>query len=440
MIHSLRFRLLAAFMLVIMAAIGTISFFVSRSALGEIQQFEAHYEEVQASRVGYLLGRFFFANRGDWTGVQTLVEQVATNEGQRLVLVNTSGLVVSDSQGELVGKQYSPAQRAVAVMLPPGVGTLYVSPLSGSGAYGLSDTISQSLLWGGLLAVAVALLLTFVLWRRISRPIQALTVGARRLGKGDFSHRVQVTDRGEFGELARTFNSMATDLERTEKLRRNMVADCAHELRTPLTNIRGYLEAVTDGIVEPDAATVKTLNEEVALLSRIVDDLQELSLADAGELRLVRQPEDVGELISRVVDGMRARAASKEVSLEIQSPGILPLCNVDSQRISQVLHNLLSNALAHTPKSGRVTVTASQKNGQIEISVRDTGEGIPAEELPNIFERFYRVDKSRARVTGGSGLGLTITKRLVEAHGGTIDVQSQLGKGSCFTFTLPIEQ
>jgi signal transduction histidine kinase len=240
------------------------------------------------------------------------------------------------------------------------------------------------------------------------------------------------------GELAQAFNSMASDLERAEKLQRNMVADVAHELRTPLSNIRGYLEAVRDGVVKPDAETIHSLDEEAALLSRLVDDLQELSLAEAGELKLNRQPGDFGEVINKAVAAIRVQAQVKGISVVADLPEGLPPCDIDFQRIGQVLRNLLENAIAHTGNGGSVMVTAEKQDNWVKVSVTDTGEGIPAEELPNIFERFYRVDKSRARTTGGYGLGLTIAKRLVEAHGGKIEVQSELGKSSRFTFTVPV--
>jgi two-component system sensor histidine kinase BaeS len=216
-----------------------------------------------------------------------------------------------------------------------------------------------------------------------------------------------------------------------------MVADVAHELRTPLSNIQGYLEALRDGVVKPDKEAIRSLYEEASLLSQLVDDLQELSLAEAGELKLVCQAEDIGELIRQAVIAVEAQKRAKEVSLAVELPE-LPLVNIDSRRIGEVLRNLLENAVAHTGKGDTITVTARQLDRLIEISVADTGEGIPAKELPNIFERFYRVDKSRARATGGSGLGLTIARRLVEAHGGSIEVQSEPGKGSRFAFTVPV--
>jgi signal transduction histidine kinase len=195
---------------------------------------------------------------------------------------------------------------------------------------------------------------------------------------------------------------------------------------------------VRDGVAKPDAHTIDSLNEEATLLSRLIDDLQELSLAEAGKLKLNRQAEDIIKLIKQTVSGVQAQAAMKGISVSINLPDRLSPVNIDYNRISQILRNLLENAVAHTARGNIITLTARQKGDWVEVSVTDTGEGIPSKDLPNIFERFYRVDKSRTRATGGSGLGLTIAKRLVEAHDGKIEVQSELGKGSCFTFTLPV--
>jgi signal transduction histidine kinase len=299
-------------------------------------------------------------------------------------------------------------------------------------------TIGRFFIMGGLVAIAIALLLTFLLSRHILAPVKALTNATRQFGKGDFSRRVDYQDKGELGELAQSFNSMADNLERTEHLRRNMVADIAHELRTPLSNLKGYLEAISDGVVKPDENTIRLLNEEAASLSRLVDDLQDLSLTDAGEIKLIMQPEDINSLIKETVTGVQAQAVARGLVLSADLPATLLAVSIDLHRIKQVLLNLLENAVAHTDRGGKITVTARQQDKKILVSVTDTGEGIPARELPLIFERFYRVDKSRTRKTGGSGLGLTIAKRLVEAHGGTIEVKSEPGRGSTFTFSLPV--
>jgi signal transduction histidine kinase len=247
-----------------------------------------------------------------------------------------------------------------------------------------------------------------------------------------------MNDRGELGEMARAFNSMAGELQRSEKLKRDMIADSAHELRTPLTNIRGHLEALHDGLMPFNKESIVSLEEETGTLNRLVDELQELSLIEAGQLSLNRQPTDIVPMIRRVTVGMQALALGKGLDLEVNLPDEFPLADIDWQRIEQVLRNLLSNAVTYTPEDGTIKVSATLKGDKIEISVADTGPGIPEKDLPNIFERYYRVDKSRDRATGGSGLGLTIARRLVEAHGGSIRVESKFGEGARFIFSIPV--
>ena len=445
MIHSLRFRLLVAFTLAILVAIAATSFFVVFSARGEIRQFQERSIRIHTIRVERILSHYYSEHQG-WTGIQPFVEQMEALRGQRIVLTDTSGIVVADSQGDLLGARYhsdSPGKLLSSPRSDDVLGTLYISPRSPfdvTSPQRLIGPISRFLLWGSLVAVAIAIAITFFLSRRILAPVKALTLTAKLLGQGDFSQRIHVRDKGEMGELAQAFNSMADDLERAEQLRRDMVADVAHELRTPLTNLTGYLEAVEDGVKKPDKETIRILQDEASLLARLVDELQELSLAEAGELRLDCQTQDMSRLIDQVVTPLRLQVAAKGVSVSVDLPDNLPPVNIDSQRISQVLRNLLDNAVAHTAEGNTVTVTAWQQDNQVKVSVADTGEGIPAEELPNIFERFYRVDKSRTRATGGSGLGLTIARRLVEAHGGSIEARSEPGKGSLFIFTIPISE
>lgn len=443
MTHRLWFRLSIAFAVIILVTVGTIYFFVSQRIAVEMEYYKtisAQYRSDQIQSKLYL----HYWDKGSWEDVQSVVAALGVS-GTHIILVATNGTVIGDSKGALLGMNYTDSQESSLNMTLSGqfLGKLYISSDPAAEPYvapflRLSTSINRSLLLGGSLAIAIALLLTFVLSRRITSPIGALAKSARRLGRGDLSQRVQLQSEGEVAALAQAFNSMAADLEHAEQLRRNMVADVAHELRTPLSNIQGYLEAIRDRVIKPDAATIRSLNEEAALLSRLVNELQELSLAEAGELKLVYQEEDIAKLVKQAVTPWQPQLAAKEISLSLDLPDNLSPVNIDWQRVNQVLHNLLENAVAYTHKGGTINVAAITQSDWVEVSVSDTGEGIPAEDLPHIFERFYRVDKSRARVTGGSGLGLTIAKRLVEAHGGKITVQSKLGKGSHFSFTLPI--
>jgi signal transduction histidine kinase len=461
-IHSLQFRLMLAFIIVIIVTLGGASSFIAFNTWNQIKQYEDRTHDIRVQRTSFVLSRYYIANNFDWSGIQPLVEQLSTMEEERIILTNANGIVVADSQGELIGKDYQSNSENIPLYLPiisvdsgtprfapptfePDQSTLfgkvYISSTISSNALTIlvSNTLNRYLLWGACIAIAIALLATYLLSRRILSPIQVLSRTAKNLGQGDLSQRVTINDHSEVGELAQTFNSMATDLERMEKLRRNMVADVAHELRTPLSNVSGYLEAIRDGVVKPDESTIASLSEETALLSRLVDDLQELALADAGELKLYRQEEDLSQLIEHAITAISVKAKEKGLELTIDIPQSLPPVNIDYHRINQVIHNLLYNAITHTSSTGKITVSVRSLEKMVRVDVIDTGEGIPAEDLPNMFERFYRVDKSRTRPGGGSGLGLTIAKRLIEAHGGTIGVQSELGKGSCFYFTLPID-
>jgi signal transduction histidine kinase len=443
-IHSLRFRLLMAFTFVILVAVGAIYLFVSHASVVEIGRFGERSEQARFGRLAFELNRYYNQN-GNWDGIQPYVEQWASLYGRRLILTDPGGLVVADSQKELLGQQYLTDAPGMRFPPPPegdSVGILYMSPEPSAvfpSPLSLSQAVSHFLLWGALLAAAVAFLITYFLSRRISAPVKALTTAVRQMGQGDLSQRVHSKDKGELGVLAQSFNTMAENLERGEQLRRNMIADIAHELRTPLSNLKGYLEAMTDGVIKPGSDTISSLDEEANLLSRIVDDLQELSLAEAGELKLDRQTQDIGKLLKKVVAVRQTQEKAKGIAISTDLPKKLPQVKIDTHRINQVMLNLIDNAIAHTPKGGVITITASQLDKWLEISVEDTGQGIPADDLPYVFERFYRVDKSRARATGGVGLGLAIAKSLVEAHRGKIEVQSQEGKGSRFSFTLPID-
>ncbi|HLC23016.1 MAG TPA: ATP-binding protein [Dehalococcoidia bacterium] len=442
MIRSMQFRLLVAFSLVILVTIGVVSVFVGRSAAREIQIHERRADETRVARAAAWLTQTFVQRQG-WTDIQPFVEQLGEVYGQRVVLSDSSGTVVADSEKSFLGRPEDPRWRPSAMPLRRGtalVGTLYVNPeLAGRSVpvQSLVASVNRFLLIGGLLAVALALALTFWLSRRISAPVHAMTQAVRRLGQGDFAQRVNVRGNDEVAELGRSFNSMAQGLEQAEQLRRNMVSDAAHELRTPLSNISGYLEAIKDGVAQPDSETIQSLHEEAVLMGKLVNDLQELTLADAGELILSRRPEDIADTIRKAISAMQPKIDLGGLSVHLDVPAGRLSCDIDSQRIGQVLRNLLANALTHTPDGGSITVSARESGNQVEVIVSDTGEGIPPGDLPHVFDRFYRVDRSRTRDTGGSGLGLTIVKRLVEAHGGTIQVQSEPGKGSRFTFTLP---
>jgi two-component system sensor histidine kinase BaeS len=288
-----------------------------------------------------------------------------------------------------------------------------------------------------LTVLIVTALVTVLAGRRLVRPIRALTRAAQRMEAGDRSARVTISGRDEVGRLASAFNAMAEAVEANERQRRAMVSDVAHELRAPLTNIRGYLEAAAEGVVPLEPALVDSLLEESTALGRLVDDLQDLALADAGRLHLHPEHVDAADVVRAVAAAQRRRAAAANVTLAVDANGPVPVL-ADPGRLRQALGNLVANAIRYTRPGGRVTVSAAASDAAAILTVRDTGIGIPAGHLPHVFDRFYRADPSRSRNTGGSGLGLAITKQLVDAHGGVIQVLSEPGQGSIFTVRLPL--
>ncbi|MBC7263352.1 MAG: HAMP domain-containing protein [Chloroflexi bacterium] len=444
MFHSLRFRLLLMMSLVVMVAVGTVALSASRATTSEFQRYIEYGGMMRHQRFENVLAMYYRASQ-NWDGVQPLVEQMGQITGERIILADGMGKILADSDRKLVGQVVSqdwPGPVALITSRGVPVGLVYIGPPSEPGSRAgegtFIGTVNRSLILAVLAAGFAAVVLTLFLSRRILRPVEALTAAARRMEKGDLSQRVGVQSKDEIGELARAFNAMADGLTHLDQLRRNMVTDVAHELRTPLSNIRGYLEAIREGMMKPDPTVIDSLYEEAMLLSHLVDDLQELALAEAGQLRLVRQPLALADVVERTVNALQTQAAEKGLSLHVDVPADLPLVDADPERVGQILRNLLTNAMNYTPAGGEVTVAARAVGSEVEVSVRDTGIGIAPEHLPYVFERFYRADKSRARTTGGAGLGLAIVKQLVEAHGGRVWVKSEVGKGSEFTFTLTV--
>ncbi|PTA46464.1 cell wall metabolism sensor histidine kinase WalK [Micromonospora sp. RP3T] len=286
---------------------------------------------------------------------------------------------------------------------------------------------------GAVLAATV--LVTVLVGRRLVRPLRALTDAARQ--PMDSPTRVPVTTRDEIGLLATALNDLAARREQTEALRKTMVSDVAHELRTPLSTMRSWLEAAQDGLAQPDAHLLSLLLDEAMLLQHIIDDLRDLAAADAGELRVHREPHDVADLLDQVVEAHRGAADAAGVRLDLDVAAV-PETAVDGARLRQLVGNVVANAIRHTAPGGSVTVRCAVRAEQLSIVVSDTGTGIAPADLSRVFERFWRADDSRARRTGGSGLGLSIARKLTEAHGGTISVASVLGVGSTFTVRLPI--
>jgi histidine kinase len=296
-------------------------------------------------------------------------------------------------------------------------------------------------------ATLIAVVISALISRRVIAPVRDLMQASRQIARGNYGRRVTLPsnrpaeDLDEMGELAHSFNQMAAQLEETDTLRRRLIGDVTHELTTPLTVIKGSMEGLIDGVLPPEPETFQQVYHEAARLQRLVTDLQELSRVEAGTYELDTQPVDLGALTSGVTNHLRRQFEDKGVQLNVHLPPGLLMVEADPDRISQVLINLIGNALQYTPAGGQVDVTVRRKNNGVLFTIADTGDGIAAEHLPHLFTRFYRVDKSRARASGGSGIGLTIARHLVEAHGGQIWAESAgIGQGSQFMFLLPLTQ
>ena len=298
----------------------------------------------------------------------------------------------------------------------------------------------ESLGYAVTASVLAALLVSLFLSRRIVAPVRDLTDASQRLADGHYDERVQVNGSDEIAQLAARFNQMAAQLEQVESMRRQLIGDVTHELRTPLTSIKGYMEGLVDGVLPSTPETFNQIHHEADRLSRLVDDLQELSRVEAKAYSLDFRSVTVSNLVQTTVKRLSPQATAKRIRLRSSLPADLPHIQADEDRITQVLVNLVANAIQYTPEGGDVTISAARHEDEIYISVKDTGIGIPPEHLANLFTRFYRVDKSRSRnAGGGSGIGLTIAKHLVEAHGGRIWAESAgEGQGSTFSFSLKI--
>ena len=445
---SLQFRLLVGFILVLALALGSVGVYVAYASQQEADRLQEQGEEARRARIKKLVAQHYSA-RERWGNLQPALEQAGALYGWRIAVRDNQGELIADTHRILEAPRRitSPRNKPFPVLSNGRqVGSIIMDPatqpnLSPEPSFTrLVSELNQSLLWTGLAVGAGGVVLILLMSRRALAPLNVLAVASRRLGQGDLSQRVPVSGQDEIAQLSGTFNSMAGNLERAEKQRRGLMADVAHELRTPLSNIQGYLEAIKDGLVPPNTTTIDTIHEEVVHLSRLVEDLRLLAQADAGALHLNREPDSLEDLLRRTVEAFRPRTEAKEVSISLDMPPGLPLVNMDRTRIAQVLSNLLENALTHTPQDGSIRVSAQLVDDLAEVTVADSGEGLPADVLPHVFDRFYRSDPSRSRSTGGAGLGLAIAKQLVESNGGSIRAESTVGQGSRFVFQLELSK
>jgi two-component system OmpR family sensor kinase len=458
--NKLWIRLTLAFGLVTMTAIIIIAALSTYQIITQFHRFMANSQVIEVTLEPNLVK--YYAQNSSWTGVETVFRNIrGSGMGRRqmmrynapkFTLVDVTGRVVYDETGRNVSTQLNPQAIAEAIPIEwqnQTIGYLAVDAPRGqtiltSPAQVFLYQTPRVLLQAGLIAGGLAVLMGIIIARGLSAPLGRLATAARRISQGELDQRVPVRGANEVADLAQAFNEMAANLQQAESLRRNLVADVAHELRTPLSVIQGNLRAILDDVYPLDKAEIASIYDETLILSRLINDLRDLAQAEAGQLGLNIQPTALSPLIEGAVDLFAELAREKEVNLKITLPDNLPSVLADPDRVRQVLHNLLTNALRHTPDGGEIGILAEPSVddtvSSVRVSVTDTGPGIPPEDLPHVFDRFWRADRSRSREHGGSGLGLAIARQLVQAQEGQIGVESEgaPGQGSRFWFTLPV--
>ncbi len=471
----MRLKLILSFVLIVLVAVGGVVLLAWRGTTTEVRAFMYRGGMTLPGGLADVLQNYY-AEHGSWQGVENEISLPMHGRGQgqggmgqgmggpgmgapgmgmmnqRLRLADASGQVIYDSRQAADGS-LSRSERGQAIALQVDGETVgYLLPEGGMGYNRADETflvnrLTRAALTAGLIAAGLALLLALLLAYQVMRPVREMTRVAQQLGEGDLSQRVTVSQRSEqrddeLAVLAHTFNRMAASLQQAQESRRAMTADIAHELRTPLAVQRAHLEALQDGIYPLEAENLVPVLAQNLLLTRLVDDLRTLALAEAGQLTLDRQPTDLAALARGVGGRFQAQAEPRRVGITVDAPAAASpdpyVADIDPLRIEQVLSNLLSNALRHTPDGGQIVLHLEHQDSQITLQVSDSGPGIPPEALEHVFERFYRADRSRSRDEGGSGLGLAIARQLVEAHGGCLSAANHPQGGAVFSLALPI--
>lgn len=459
--NRLWLRLALAFGLVTLVAVMAAALLANYQVSTDFRRYVFHNQMMQSTLPATLAD--YYAGAGSWAGVESVLDNVRGQGmgmgrgmgqgngrgmgGPGFALADAGGRIVYAATGERVGSYFDEQELASAVPISLRGQTVgYLAASAPGNQFGLTaeaeaflSQINRSLVQAGLIAGLLGVLLGAVIARGLSAPLGRLAAAARRIARGELSQRVPVQGATEVADLASAFNEMAAHLEQAEQLRRNLVADIAHELRTPLSVVQGNLRAILDDVYPLDKEEIASIYDETLVLNRLISDLRELAQAEAGQLSLNLSPTDLPPLINGMADRFRELARQKQIELNTTLPAQLPPVSADTDRLQQVLHNFLSNALRHTPAGGRIDITTDALPAAVRVSVQDSGSGIAPADLPHVFDRFYRADKARSREQGGSGLGLAIARQIIAAHGGQVGAESEVGRGSRFWFTLPLK-
>jgi signal transduction histidine kinase len=444
-VNRLWVRLSLAFVFVAVISALAVAVLATTVASNQFQQYVARRDLLAQTGVLDDLAVYYETN-GTWAGVESVLVQLAGRGQGRgrppVLLADSSGSIVYDERNQRVGTALSNSEHdnALPIEVQGATAGYLLLGAQGRGALATNeqdflDQLQRTLLIAALIAAGLGIVIGLVISRTVSRPLSRLAQAARAFAAHHWDQRVQVGGTEEVAEVSFAFNAMADSLQQAETLRRNLMADVAHELRTPLTVLQGNLRAMLDDVYPLERGEIATLYDETRLLNRLVDDLRELALAEAGQLKLNLQSIDLAAIIGSTVSNFTPVVEERGLTLEAKIDLVVAVV-ADPDRVGQVLRNLIANALGHTPQ-GKITVETKVIDRMVRVSVADTGEGIAPEDLSHVFDRFYRTDSARTRHTGGSGLGLAIAKSLIEAMGGRIGVDSEPGKGSRFWFTLP---
>lgn len=464
-IFSLRYRFMIVIAIVSIIAVTIIGVLSNRIATIAFNRYRTPDTELSLDRFKPLLLKHYNTHNG-WNDAQSILAQITDLTGQQLLLLDSNNKLIASAPINmqnatlqlLPGNKLNIQQHIISgdeagvrhldLVNPPKIdlqtsegtkiGSLIEAPIPPLPATSANfmTAMNRMLLPATLISIVIALIAAVFLANKIVRPIDLLTHAVQKMGDGDLSSRVNITSKDEVGTLSMAFNAMADRIEKSEQLRRNLVNDIAHELRTPLTSIRCMLESLQDGISNPTPELINSIHEESMLLNQIIDDLQELALAEAGKLKLNLQSVSLSDSLNQAVTSLQQNANLNGVIIKLNVPKYLLDVYADPVRIGQVIRILLTNAITHTPRGGQVKISAQLKGQGIEIVVSDTGIGINPEHLPFIFERFYRADSSRNRATGGAGLGLAIAKQIVQMHGGSISAESVKGEGTTIRISI----